>query len=272
MSVDIDKLYEEVLFSQVRVKTEKVGGSGTIIYSAPSENTKIYSTYVITCHHIISSALSVRKDWDSKLGREKKREFRQLVTTEFFDWSNVPHGSRPVNYSTDAEILAYDKDHDMALLKLRTVKTASYVAEILHPDYVEGLRVGHPVWAVGAALLHDPILTDGIITHMGDDIDFKYYWMSNAPIIFGNSGGAVFAETSNGYKFIGIPSRVAIVGWSSVVTHIGYFSPVTRVYEFFREQLFDFLIPGSKETEASCEIKRKDRAEREEKKALVEEE
>lgn len=253
---DLNHLHEQVLYTQVRVRVDQGGGSGTIIYSKPNADGG-FSTYALTCHHVIDSALKVRKEWDPKAMRDRKREYRQLCNVEFFDWSNVLHGRRPVNYSTDADIVAYDKDHDMALLKLRTVKAAPYVAELLPATRIKELRIGSPTRACGAALLHDPVLTRGEITHMGDEIDFKPYYMSSAQIIFGNSGGAMFYEDAAGYYFIGVPSRIAIAGWSAPITHMGYFSPIGRVYEFFKEQMFDFLDPLSVKTEAECEVSRK---------------
>ncbi len=260
---DLKQLASEVLHSQVRVSTGKAGGSGTVIYSAESLDKKTYDTYVLTCHHVIDDALTVRKEWDSRVGRERKKEYRQLVTTEFFDWDNVPHGSRPLNYSADATIVAYDASHDMALLKLKTIKQAPSVAALMSGDDAKNLQIGSPVVAVGAALLHDPVLTDGIITHMGDEIDFKDYWMSNAQIVFGNSGGAVFAETMAGYQFIGIPSRVAVT-WGAPITHLRYFSPITRVNEFFVDQLYCFLAKGHEHNSSLCAKERSNRDKHEE--------
>ena len=255
---DLKDLATQVLHSQVRVSTGKAGGSGTVIYSEESVDKETFDTYVLTCHHVIDDALTVRKEWDSRVGREKKKEYRQLVTVEFFDWDNVPHGSRPLNYSADATIVAYDASHDMALLKLKTIKQAPAVGALMSGDDALSLQIGSPVVAVGAALLHDPVLTDGIITHMGDEIDFKDYWMSNAQIVFGNSGGAVFAGTDAGYRFIGIPSRVAVT-WGTPITHLGYFSPITRVSEFFEEQLYHFLVPGHDHDSKKCSKERERR-------------
>ena len=200
--MDLDKLHEQVLFSQVRVKTDKAGGSGTIIYSGPAEDGSFH-TLAVTCHHVVDSAIAVKNEWDSRVGRERKKEVRQLVTVEFFDWSNVLHGHRPLNWSSDAEIVAYDADHDMALLKLRTVKQAPYVAQMLAPGEEKAVRIGSPCVAVGCALLHDPVLTHGIVTHMGDEIDNKLYWMSNSQIIFGNClPGTERVMTSEGSKLL----------------------------------------------------------------------
>ena len=260
---NLEDLATQVLHSQVRVSTGKAGGSGTVIYSEESVGKETFDTYVLTCHHVIDDALTVRKEWDSRVGRERKKEYRQLVTVEFFDWDNVPHGSRPLNYSADATIVAYDASHDMALLKLKTIKQAPAVGALMSGDDAKSIQIGSPVVAVGAALGHDPVLTDGIITHMGDEIDFKDYWMSNAQIVFGNSGGAVFAETSTGYQFIGIPSRVAVT-WGTPITHLGYFSPITRVNDFFEEQLYCFLEKGHAHSSATCSKERAKRDKNEE--------
>jgi len=267
---NIDTLHKEVLYSQVRVKTGGVGGSGTIIYSAKGENGE-YNTYILTCHHVIESAIKVKVEWDSKLGRDIKKEYRQLVTVEFFDFENKLHGQVPVTYSTLGEIISYDKSHDMSLLRLRTVKRASYVATLLPSDMIKSIRIGSPTVAVGAALLHDPIITSGIVSHMGDEIDYKIYWMSTAQIIFGNSGGAMFHPIDEKYYFIGVPSRIDIAGFQDAITHLGYFSPIGRVYEFFDEQLHHFLIPGHDHSEADCLNELKGRKEQEKKRLYMSE-
>ena len=238
MSVDLKQVHEKVLKTQVRIIAAKAGGSGTIIYSKKNSKNN-YSSYALSCHHVISDAINVKKEWDSKLGREIKKEFRQSVKVEFFDYGNIEYGHRPINYSVDADIVAYDQPHDMALLRLRTIKQSSNVAELCSLDDAKKIMIGDRVWACGCALLHDPILTNGRITHVGDEIDYKDYWMSSANIIFGNSGGAVFLE--NGLTFIGIPSRIDIAGWSAPITHLGYFSPIHRVYQFLNEQTFNFI-------------------------------
>ena len=247
---NLSNLHEQVLYSQVRVKTAAAGGSGTVIYS--KEGGEGYNTYVLTCHHVIESALSVKKEYDPKIGMDRKKEYRQVINVEFFDYKSVPHGRRPVNNSVDADIMAYDKTHDMALLKLRMITNAGKVAKLLPKEDITTVQIGDRTNAVGCALLHDPILTEGMITHMGDEIDYNDYWMSSAQIIFGNSGGAMFLNRNGDYLFIGIPSRIAISGWSDAITHLGYFSPITRVYKFLETEHFEFIYDPSF-SEAGCE-------------------
>lgn len=249
---ETEKLHKEILYTQVRVKTKTAGGSGTVIYSM--KNGEAFSNYILTCHHVIESALKVKKEYDPRIGMDRKKEFREAVTVEFFDYLNVPHGHRPISSSVDADIMAYDKDHDMALIKLRTTKQSPYVAKFLPKNQIENIMVGMECHAVGCALLHDPILTSGEITHMGDEAKYKDYWMSSAQIIFGNSGGAIFLDGETSY-FIGIPSMVDILGWSTPVTHLGYFSPIHRIYQFLNEQNFQFIYDHAY-TEDQCEKKR----------------
>jgi len=242
------KLHKNVLYTQVRVKTGKAGGSGTVIYS--EEGKKGFSTYVITCWHVIEDALKVKREYDPRIGRDRKYEYRQVVTVEFFDYEKVPHGRRPISNSVDGDVMAYDKSHDMALIKLRTKHKVSDVARFFPRGEVEKISIGDKNFAVGCALLHDPILTEGMITHLGDEIDYKDYWMSSAQIIFGNSGGAIFYPYKDNYYLIGIPSRIDIHGWGDPITHLGYFSPIHRIYAFLEEQKFRFVYDSAFTEEA----------------------
>jgi len=244
------KLHKEVLYTQVRVRTGEAGGSGTIIYSEKGKS-GFYSTYVITCHHVVEKAVKIESKWDSLLKRERKMETTVPVLIEMFNWSAVPHGKIPLTSGAQADVVAYGVDDDIAILHLDLAERP-VVARMLPPEKVTQISIGTPVYAVGCALLHDPILTAGHVTHMGDIIDGKDYWMSSAQTIFGNSGGAVFALVDDQYCFIGIPSRISVIGWATPITHMGYFSPVSRIQEFLKDQILEFLIPGNKRTETEC--------------------
>jgi S1-C subfamily serine protease len=189
----VAKLHEQVLHSQVRVRTQSAGGSGTVIYSKQGEG-GYYSTYIITCHHVIDSAVAIEDDWDSLLKKQRKVEKIQPVTVEFFNWEGVPHGKSPLTSGATADIVAYSQKHDMALIHL-SLKDPPPTARLLPKERIENVVIGEPTWAIGCALGHDPILTRGIVTHQGDIVGEVDFWMSSAQIIFGNSGGAMFWES-----------------------------------------------------------------------------
>ncbi len=252
-------LHKEVLYTQVRVRCDAVGGSGTVIYSEKVGN--FFDTYILTCHHVVEGAVKVETKWDSVLKKDRKVEISVPVIVEFFNWGSVPHGQSPLTSGAQASIVAYDQDDDVAILYLKLALRPA-VAKTLPRESIEKMLVGRQVYAVGCALLNDPILTSGLLTHMGSIIDSRDYWMSSAAIIFGNSGGAMFTELDGAFYFLGIPSRISVTYGGQAITHLGYFSPISRIYKFMEMQIFDFLVPGSKRTPADCEKERKDKRER----------
>lgn len=261
-ALSAEKLYTQVLYTQVRVQVGGAGGSGTVIYSEKKGN--FFSTYVITCHHVIDKAVKLEEKWNPLLQKERKVELRQPVLVELFNY-NVPHGHSPLTSGLTAELVTWDDQHDMAILHMDLAERPA-VAKLLPPQKIEAVNIGAPVTIAGCALLHDPVLTQGIITHLGDIIEGKRYWMSNSAIIYGNSGGAVFLQNADNFYFIGIPSRIDVIqGYNQAVPHLGYFSPITRVYEFIESELLHFLVPGSEKSEAQCLAERAEKREAAEK-------
>jgi S1-C subfamily serine protease len=254
-------LENQVRGTQVRVHAGAATGSGTVIYSKPAKVG--YSSYILTCHHVVEGLIKVEKEWDPTLGRERKVEHRQTTRVEFFEYENVEHGKPPVTAGVPGHVVAYDKTHDMAIIHMGTLKEYPHVANLPAEDLIQQIRIGDDVWACGCGLALDPITTHGILNHMGYEIDYKDYWGSSALITFGNSGGGAFWKDGEKFWFIGVPSRVAIQGWGDVANHIGFFSPVRRVYKFLDEQFLHFLIPGHPHGEDVClkEIEDRKRAE-----------
>ena len=150
-----------ILYPCARVRHGQVGGSGTIIYSKPGPNGE-WKTYLITCHHVIASAISLNDEWDPLLGKERKREQRSRVIVEEF---NYKYGSRAIGVnSCEADIEAWDKKFDLAILKLRSVEQAKHVARMFPQDRTREISLLDTVYVVGCALGHEPILTEGRIT------------------------------------------------------------------------------------------------------------
>lgn len=257
-------LHEQVLYCTVRVRTDKAGGSGTVLFSKANKKNE-YETYVMTNYHVVDDAITVKKVWDSRIGRDIKKDFRSTVSVEYFKYNNFSHcvGS----YGVEADIVAYTAEEDMALLKLRDKeRQAENVANILSKNDINMVRMFDKVYCCGAAMGHPPIPTEGLITHMDDEIDNYNYWMSSAQIIYGNSGGAVFRKNNSGlYQFIGIPSKLqlSIAGFSaSPITHMGYFIPIERVYNFLDKNHYQFIY-DSNYTPEQCHDEREKAKERE---------
>lgn len=237
--------HRKIVLPCVRIEADKARGSGTILYSAPAEGEKnAYSTYVLTNHHVVEGNIKVEKKWSGLLKMERKLESFELVDVQMFAyrWEQRAIGGT----SIQSDIVAYDADEDLALLQLRSPNAIATIAE-LYPRGQERLLIpGMKVITIGAGLGYEPVQTEGILSQFGQDIDRKEYWLSTAPTIFGNSGGAVFLKET--YQFIGVPARIAVQGgWfgADPITHLSWCVPITRVYDFLETQRFRFIYDPS---------------------------
>ena len=245
-SKEIIQKHEQMFYPTVRVRTKKAGGSGTVVYS--KKHGEEVHTYVITNHHVIADSVKIEKKWDSVLKRKTDKEKLDTVFVEFFRYNNYSHtvGS----FAVQADIVAYSEvegGQDWALLRVRDKEnTADWVANLFPLDDLDNVHIFDETYAVGASLGHPPVASNGMITYMDDEIDSYKYWMSSAPTIFGNSGGAVYrwSGTRKQYEYIGVPSRISIqpMGFSAdAITHMGYFIPIERVYKLLEENDYQFI-------------------------------
>ena len=271
MDETLKEKHENLLYPTVRVRTDKAGGSGTIIYSRPVPEGSEFEgneTYVLTNCHVINDNIRVEKKWSTLLKREVKTDVLADCTAELFDFE---YGSWESGHSAyKAQIMCYDKDMDLALLRIKSSKKFDHVATVFPKgEHMKRLRMFQEVYAVGCGMGHPPPATKGNLTGFTDIIDNYSYWLSTAPTIYGNSGGSLYLADT--YEFIGIPSRIAVNmgGFSAdAITHLSYFIPITSIYNFLRDQVFTFLYDGE-QTSVDCAATRKSKRERDEKTMAV---
>ena len=227
--------HEEMLNTAVRINT---AGSGTVLYSRQHEGK--WESYILTNYHVIRSQVKIREVWDGMKGKKVKRETREPVTAFWFDYVRC---SRSVGTrGRTADIVAYDEQRDLALLKLRdTERGVARIAYMLPEDELP--KLGQTVWAVGAGLGFPPSMTSGEMAFAEQVINGYRYQLATAPIIFGNSGGALFAysDIRKKYEMVGVPSKVAAANFQ-VVTHMGWSIPTEAVYIFLRENFHGFIV------------------------------
>ena len=252
---DLVQKHREMLYPVVVVATGSGLGSGTVIFSAEADDE--WQTYVLTNHHVVRSAITVKEEWDPKSQEEVKREQRSPVQVRWFDYNDY---SREIGTRGQiADIVAYDATLDLALLQTRdTERGVDDVAHLMPED--APLYLFEITWAVGAGLGKPPFPTEGAVSNLDQRIGGQPYILSSAPIIFGNSGGALFhwSPERSRYEFIGVPAKVSGT-WSGVVTHMAWAIPLTTVREFLRDNDFGFILGDPaiedipEETEASAE-------------------
>lgn len=233
----IEDLHKFILYPTVRIRTESSIGSGTIIASIRNENK--YETYVLTNHHVIRDAIQIIEEWDSIKKEMVKKEKRATVEVEQFKYQNLSINTGTLLILSD--IVAWNKDHDLALIKLRS-DDYFQPAKILAPNKIDSLRIFQEIIVSGCGNGRSPFPTFGIIASLQDEIENQPYWMVTAPSVFGNSGGGSFLKET--MEFIGIPSRLSVtfVGWSpNAVYHMCYIIPISRIYKWLEEIGYGFI-------------------------------
>jgi len=264
---ELVKKHHEMLWTTVRVRSDEAGGSGTVVWSGKDKSGK-YHTYVLSCEHVIDDLVKIEKRWDEVAKVERKMEVLGKPRVQVFYYENY---SRCKGSSGEhrAQIVAYSKEEDIALLELERYETPlEYIANLFPVENLDEIHVYDPVYCVGAAMGHEPITTEGIISYMDEIIEGKEYWMSTAQSIFGNSGGAVFrySPARERYEFIGIPARitVAMYGFSAdAITHMGFFVPITRIYKFLEENCYQFIYDPNYTYEQCEKLREEKKKERE---------
>jgi len=263
------KIERELLLPNVRVRSGNAGGSGTVLYSQPNGNGG-YSTYILTNHHVVENNIEVQKKWSPLLKKKVDVDILGTVETHFFKWQ---YSSRAIGATEiSADIMTYDVEEDLALLKIRDEDAAPAVAKMFKRGEEKNLRLGQELLAIGAGMGEAPVITHGILSQFGREIDNREFWLSTAPTIFGNSGGAVYLAETN--EFLGVPARIAVIAsffGSDAITHLSYFIPITRVYKFLESQMFRFVY-DSDFTEEGEETAREEARAQEERKLVGTEE
>ena len=238
--MEVKDVHEKILYPVSRVRAADSGGSGVLVYSKEdSQRPGEYINIALTCEHVIAKNVTVKDEWDTVLKREVKRDVTTEVTIEMFDYDNSEVVSAN---SIKADIIAYDKNHDLAAVRLHSKKQMPYVASIVAKDAIKCLQIADPVWVSGYSLLHDPFPNPGTLTYLREMIDQKAYIMQNAPSIFGNSGGGLFHGVTG--ELLGLTSRITVtqLGFGvDVQSWMGFSTHPDRLYEFFEHQELQFL-------------------------------
>jgi len=260
--------HEDMIYPTVRVRTAKAGGSGLIVYSKPiPDNNGKYETYVMTCHHVVESAIKKVKKKHPFADRTIETEVRELVQVEIFEYEEMSTITGASAYN--AEIMAWDQQYDLALLKLKTSKPFKYVAKLYPKGKSDEIKIGMGSCSCGCSLGHEPILNKGILMGKHDIIENEEYWLSTANTIFGNSGGSDFMDET--HEYIGVTARISgyQLGFSvDIITWMGFIIPIETIYKFWDAQLFQFIYDPAY-TSKKCEELRKKKREEEEKKLLL---
>ena len=233
--------HAQMVYPVVLVAAESGTGSGTVIYSAQIDDE--WHNYVLTNHHVVAGNIRIQEVWDSGAAKKVPKETRKPLEVKWFIYNDF---SKPTgNSAKRARIVAWDKQNDLALLRIDdTEREVSQVAHLI--DRGDPLYLTERVWAVGAGLGRPPFATSGHVS-LVDHVEGGLSWtLMSAPIIFGNSGGALYRWSPERarYELVGVPSAVATAGWATIVQSMGIAIPMERVYEFLDRNCYGPIVSG----------------------------
>ena len=224
--------HHQMLYTTVLLSAGTGTGSGTVIFSGKVDvdgKTKVH-TLILTNHHVIKQSIHIKEEWDPRAKKEIKKETRDLVEAFWFEYND--YSIMVGKTGRRAEIIAYDANTDLAVVRL--IDTERFVEDVANLMPLEDrLHQFEKVYAVGAGLGFPPFSTDGTVGFNDGLWKGNRYVLTTAPIIFGNSGGALFrwSDTSNSYELVGVPSAVSNAGFSGPVAHMAWSIPIETVYK-----------------------------------------
>jgi S1-C subfamily serine protease len=217
--LDVALNHRELLETTVRVNARSEVGSGTLVYSRRRKD-RVH-TLVLTAWHIVK---------DNVVGEGGPAP----VEIDIYD----EHGKASEEKGT---VVARHENLDLALVELEGDKLVPATARLPRPADLDRLTIFSRVYAIGCPLGYAPIPTSGEITSKEKELDGITYWMVNAPTIFGNSGGGIYAAESR--QLIGVLSRISAYKnlIDVAVPHMGIVTPITQVYDWLETTDFAYV-------------------------------
>ena len=238
------KMITEMLYPTVMIDTGRGGvGSGTVIFSdRRSHQSKDIWSLVITNFHVVKNAVSIHKEFDPKQGKEIQKETRRPVHVRLWDYNDF--STAVGTTGRIGRIVAWDQGRDLALLRLDDQERVIEHVAVLWDTKDGGPYLFQTTWAIGSGLGNPPYPTQGLLSGIaGKDQQGKSLYLSSAPIIFGNSGGSLWAFSTrrDTFEMIGIPSMISGYGWGKIVPHMAWSRPISEIREFLSDNDFGFV-------------------------------
>ncbi len=228
-------LRRTLIYPTVQIRCDGDIGAGAIIYSRPGPSGG-FDTYVLSAYHVVSDFVAAGGPWETRDPASLR-----VWTAE---------AASPADF--EADIVAYQEELDLVLLKVRSDQPFRHVAPIASREKLKAMTPFTSIYTVGCPLGHDPMPSRGEITNQSKDVNGRRFWIVSAPTIFGNSGGGVFLEDTR--ELVGVCSMVCV--YQNLipvpVSHMGVMVPGEAVLDWLDSQCYQFLYdPGM--TKNTCD-------------------
>ncbi len=220
--------WREMVGPTVQLKGEALVGSGVLLESKPVEGEDgSFETLLLTAWHVVR---------EIRAGSELQDP--PIRVAVYLEAGGVRHET--------AELLVYEPDLDVALLRLKTSDELPWGAILPTREELSGIRTFRDICAVGCPLGNNPIPTRGELAQIDHFIDGQLFWLINAPTFVGNSGGGIYDDRS--HALLGILTEIYAQGGlrRTVVPHMGLVVPMPQVYDWLEGSGFASLVPPDK--------------------------
>lgn len=181
-------------------------GSGTIVKKTAEK------MYILTCYHVVRDVQEFNDAGEVKLPAQVGYNHRDAEGNNI---GSIIYG---------AEIIKYDKENDLALLKTFFVDDELQEIKIAEESPIKG----DVIYSVGNPLGLMRTISKGILANI-----LNGYFIGDNTTTFGNSGGTLYNSKA---ELIGVPSQVLgySVGNDGFVpeSSLGFAIDLTRVKEF----------------------------------------
>jgi len=204
----------QVLESTVKIKTRGSQGSGIILWSGDSDDSRVNLTYIITNKHVV-----------------KRSKTCKVVKYLFLKQRNTIG-----NTEYSASVAFVSSQHDLALIEIKTPPSVEFTeTDIVSERTWDHMTLFDKVYLSSCGLGATPSITGGNLSSVNvDETEMSF----TANVIYGSSGGGVF--NSDG-ELVGICNAIKIYR-GHPISHKALGIPITTVIDVIRQSKYRFIL------------------------------
>ena len=229
-------LFSGYVDNTVICRSEFTVGTAATASCTGNEKGRDIRTYILSAWHILDNLFS-----EPPLPK-RRGDAPEYAPLKIYASARIAGGSsanmKTVFKKFEALIIAKDEENDLVLLSIKEM--LPFTANTAPRDVA--LQPFRMVWALGSPLGHGPMPTGGYLAGTRQMLSGKGYFLSNASIYGGNSGGGLFHYSKERKRFELIAVSKAIgLGPFGPVPHIVLSIPIETVHDFLEKNSFGFI-------------------------------
>jgi S1-C subfamily serine protease len=161
----------------------------------------------------------------------------------------LENGRRVGARTSDARVIRYDAEEDLAVLRVRDSRFVGEGARFV-PESEQMIELGTGLYHVGSyrGEVGANSFATGVVAYVGRVYEGKVFDQTDATIHPGSSGGGIFLKDG---RYIGMLLR----GWSDG-DNFNFYAPIRRIREWARDAGVEWLIDETVKPPSEAELKK----------------